>query len=526
MSSQLPAQSRSDLDVWLSNLGFTRGNPFATIEAGQERALLPRFFVNVEAYDAIEGSKSVIVFAPKGGGKTALRVVLAAKAAPSKVDASIMRIEYTDFDPLLAKHHTGDKVTIEDHLTRLLRIGSKALLDTLIGPEFRPPILQAALLSPQQEKRIVNLSPAVRFELAQLLRHYNPTLLSFSSLYARLHALGPDDPLPWDRYQMSVTDQRLCDLISHSSLKHHPVANLLADLNDAPEIWDDALATPLERFAAFVTVAQSIGIGVVEFLVDRLDEYETTKRRPDVQADILAPLLTHLPFLEYPNAAFKFFLSQETRNLLLKRSIIRRDRLPDQTVTIEWGDDRLKKLLENRLAFFSDDEHIDLAQICTQELGSTITDDLLQVAQGSPRRLLRAAQLLCKAHFEYKGATGLLDVDDWQVAQATLWEEDPPLLRLRKRSRNALVGEREVRLTPDQHRILMTLVDHGGQITREHLAQEIWGAEGVSDDTINAAISRLRNNLGAGVYLSAELVQTSQNQETERGFMLSHYQLD
>ena len=80
MSISTTGYPQSELEIWLKNLGFIRGNPFATVEADRERELLPDFFVDVDGYEFIKADQTVIIFAPRGAGKSALRVVLWAYA--------------------------------------------------------------------------------------------------------------------------------------------------------------------------------------------------------------------------------------------------------------------------------------------------------------------------------------------------------------------------------------------------------------------------------------------------------------
>jgi hypothetical protein len=59
----------------LSTMGFAR-DPFATTNADEEE-LLENYFIEPPFFKAVYGNirqpKSVIVFAPRGGGKTALK---------------------------------------------------------------------------------------------------------------------------------------------------------------------------------------------------------------------------------------------------------------------------------------------------------------------------------------------------------------------------------------------------------------------------------------------------------------------
>ncbi|HOC20829.1 MAG TPA: hypothetical protein PKL16_04970 [Anaerolineae bacterium] len=71
------------LEQWLKAVGFVKGNPFATANAEDERTFLPECFVDTGHYFSILGDpQTTLVLAPRGGGKTAYRVMLDSNAIP------------------------------------------------------------------------------------------------------------------------------------------------------------------------------------------------------------------------------------------------------------------------------------------------------------------------------------------------------------------------------------------------------------------------------------------------------------
>jgi hypothetical protein len=240
-----------------------------------------------------------------------------------------------------------------------------------------------------------------------------------------------------------------------------------------------------------------------------------------------------------PHLAMKFFVPRETRDALMARPAIRRDRLTDQAVTVKWDRPHLKRLLDARLAVYSTDEEYgsaqvhDLTQVCEdswvtvgreqapQRLAEWMEDEMLRLAQGSPRRLLTAGQLLCEAHMRRHGPSGFLRKADWEEAKARLIQKMPPLLRIQRDSLTASVGDREIRLTPQQQHILLVLAASHGLCDREVLVSEVWGTpEGIGEAAIDQAVRRLRERLGDDqvnpVYLRTE---------RGRGFRLLNYEV-
>src|SRR5207244_3167405 len=82
--------------------------------------------------------------------------------------------------------------------------------------------------------------------------------------------------------------------------------------------------------------------------------------------------------------------------------------------------------------------------------GEWIENEAILLAQGSPRRLVVALQLLAWAHIRHSGGTGVIQRNDWEVAKTELMEKMPPLLRLRRGTRSIWVGDREETLTAQE----------------------------------------------------------------------------
>lgn len=492
----------SPLERLLTSWGFFR-NPFGTIEADRERDLLPEFFVEVEGYDRIKGDESIITFAPQGGGKSALRIALSANAAPVVVGATTLAVEFTDFDRLVDRYYAGNTLSINDFVPELLCSGAAALLNALCDdPDHLQPFPRSADDRLIQAQRAKMLTPPHRSYLAQVLRQNH--LLEAHALYRRLQALDSAFNAPeWLNFVNAVNQRQLGKVLDNTPLVNHPIARLLVDLNDYPDIPLQSQDSPIEQMRTLVRLARSAGFHTVIFLMDRLDERQETADRPDVQANILEPLLAHLGVLETPGLAFKFFLSRDTREVLLQRPTIRRDRLTDLAVTVSWDRNRLKQLLDNRLSTYSEGTWQDIVQLCrdvkvpgtNRLLGEWIESEMLQAAYGSPRRLLLAGQLLFQAHCELDPQLGPIGKEAWDQAKQQLDQRLPPILRISERRALAYTGDVEKALTHIEHNLLLNLAASGGQSNRTALGERVWGGM-TSDQAIDQTVSRLRAKLG------------------------------
>ncbi|MBK8985319.1 MAG: winged helix-turn-helix domain-containing protein [Chloroflexi bacterium] len=499
---------------WLQSLGFHHGNPFATNEADRERALLPTFFVDVESYDLIKGEQTAIVFAPRGGGKSSLRIMLASYGAPWSPGASILAVECTDFDLLIEHWHRQRPLTISQYMHWLLPMGMKALFDTIfIEDSLQSSQTISASDLAYRFSRTKELTPPIRIHFARLLHTYCPVVLSAEKIGQLFSLYGVDpDSFDWKQFDTAVLQNQLRQFVTDCQLPANELLLLLADLNDFRSISasESTASSPKSLLADFTDLVRKAGFTSVHFLLDRLDETVELADNPEAQADILEPLLAHLPVMEMPGTAFKFFLSEETRNVLWKRPTVRQeDRLAEYAVTLKWDGDRLKRLLDERLSSYSahpitgTPEVPDLAAICvengrtSESVGEKIEKAMLSKAQNSPRRLIMAGRLLFEAHFQRHGGKGRLDLGDWAEAERALQIKFPLVLQLNLAEKLLRLGPKVIPLTPTEYKIVEALVRGEGKCTRDELATAVWGSDDpATEGAMDAAVIRLRKKIG------------------------------
>jgi hypothetical protein len=516
------------LDTWLKWLGFHQGNPFATNEADRERTLLPDFFVDVESYDLIKGEQTAIVFSPRGGGKSSLRVILASYGAPWDPRSATLAVECTDFDSLISRWQKQQPLTIAEYVEWLLPAGVRALFGTFFH-DVQPHAVSTHSDHANRMRRSAQLTPPVRAHFARLLRAHCPSLLSMETVGRLLSRYLPEhDSFDWLQFGRAVRNNQLRGYVAEHALIDQELITLLADLNDFSMLTTAApTGSPSALLADFVSLVRDAGFANVYFLLDRLDETVETADNPQAQADILEPLLAHLPVLEMPGAAFKFFLSREARDVLWERPTVRQeDRLAEYAVTLRWDDTKLKDILTRRLSAYSVDPATgvpavtDLAAICaetvgksettgkkqkTNAIGKKIEEGMIARAQGSPRRLIIAGRLLFEVHLQRKGDSGWLEWEDWLQAEQELLHKFPPLLRIHPDEKCVSLGHKTIDLTRNEEKIVAALVQAGGKCSRDQLATAVWGSLATGNEAMDQAISRLRSKLNdnaqAPIYL-------------------------
>jgi len=477
------------MENWLQQVGFVKGNPFATSEAEQESQLLPEFFVDTGHYNLVWGNsnqpRTTLLFAPRGGGKTAYRLILQDQCRPADRCSDVLAVPYISFDTVL---RAGlDRVDTAAHVHEILRNGLLSFLETLCD-----------------RARVVALPGPQRTRLVQFLRHLD--VVDPVQIYTWLQATEPALDLRWEQFRQGVREAGLGRLLSELGVDH-PLALLLAELVDSDAQPFSSHVSPSQLFAYFVEMVRSSGLKAVYVLVDRVDETPETADDAGAVVRLLKPLLGSLFLMETPGAAFKIFLPSSTFAPLRACGSVRFDRL--EVYEIEWGENLLGEMLSRRLLTYSDGRVRALAQICGAPLSEAIDREVVRWADRSPRRLLRLGELLFRAHVEKEDNSLFLDERDWECARVALLREHRRLLRVDPSVAQVFVGQTRVALAPMEYRFLLALYEKKGWCEKEELIARVWEAEeGVTDQAVSRLVRRIREKIepdpGNPIYLITE----------------------
>jgi hypothetical protein len=301
-----------------------------------------------------------------------------------------------------------------------------------------------------------------------------------------------------------------------------------------------------------------------------VDERAPAAGDPKVQADLLEELLAHLGLMEHPEVVFKFFLPKDTHQILSQRRAVRKDRLIEKAVTVEWSPKKLKELLNERLRCFSDGEVPDLKVICTKpspdsadqdDTAAWLETNLIDEAGGSPRRLISAGKFLFEVYVS-RPNSDLIVKSDWEMAQAQLRAQmglpqpldghkalpaplataapqapsqplstniplnaeqstDTPTLYISRKRREIKLNRQVTELTSLEHKIFLTLAKNDGFCQREKLVDCVWEAgSGVSDQAVDACMARIRKKIEQIGGVPAQYLKVR-----EKAITLSHFQV-
>jgi hypothetical protein len=371
-----------DLSSFLLANGLT-ADPFAYTNA-EEEDLLSEYFVPPPYFNSVKGDathpKSTIVFAPRGGGKTAQRRVLEEDSRQS--ESNYLCVLYDRF--------AEGTPNIDEHLKQIcLRI--------LVG-----------LLVSLEDEGLTG--EALVREDRDFLRNEAAVLDSVDAetFHALIRSLKSDARKMGDW------------LRDHSGPIKAVVSTLLAKRGvelDPAQPWGPQMTkareTPsLARLRRLLTVAQHFGIDSVYLLIDKLDETAGTATDPKKSIDLVSTLLLDLTVMELPGLAVKVFawnLGQDYYHELGGR----RDRIQEFNLT--WSEASLAEMMTKRLTAFSDGQIQSLNDLAVSDLDFDLHSLATFLSAGSPRDLIRMCGRMVSEHINRFDADGRLsEADVWQ----------------------------------------------------------------------------------------------------------------
>lgn len=150
-----------------------------------------------------------------------------------------------------------------------------------------------------------------------------------------------------------------------------------------------------------ISVSRICGYDSIYILVDELDEYNETVRKPKKSAELLAPIICSPSLLEKRGLTFKFFLSEPVYNELIslceeRETEIRWDRTTHtDPYFLRWSDKDIHEMLSKRLRAYSEGNiKNSMKDCCNEELYNNIDSEIIKYAYCSPRHFIQLCSKL------------------------------------------------------------------------------------------------------------------------------------
>lgn len=357
----------------LHNLGFTV-DPFAKTNADEEE-LLDSYFIQPPFFKAVYGDiatpKSAVVFAPRGGGKTALK----RKLELSSLSQPFLCVTYNQFG--VAGLSLTD-VDLNYHCRNIARL------------------LVVALLSAAAEKGIDCFTSDDRHLVYLLSKEYLSEIDSTELKTAIQSVQNLTDKAKewWNKFTGPI-GVVLNALLAKIGLGATEVEKF--------RTAGGRLGQLIEQIDVLGQLVMKMGYRCVYILVDKVDENSLTGVASN-SFQFIKPLVSDLQLLELPGFGFKFFLW----DMLIDeyRSVARPDRV--KYYTLKWEMAQLSEMLSRRLLAHSANRVESLAAISVGEARGKIDQGVALFSQGSPRNTIRICKEILDQQSEIDSSVGEL----------------------------------------------------------------------------------------------------------------------
>ncbi|SHF02251.1 hypothetical protein SAMN05444278_1181 [Psychroflexus salarius] len=310
---------------FLSNLGFIE-NPFQHTNADKESSIIDKYFIYPDYFEDVWGDPenpiSNIIYAPRGGGKTAQRVMIEKRAVNFK---EILTITYTEHD--LSNFNSIDEVKLSYHLEYLNRLLLLAFFDKLSNlQEF------------EYKNEFSYSERQYLYKLCKIYLYNTPASFPKQAINS-LKTITDRATEIWDRFKAPFSE-----IIKKISKEK----GVEIDLSKV-DIDEKIKSSHKDNFLNLRVFLERLGYSTIYILIDKVDEQSLTGNDPKASYKFISELLKDLELLETEGIAFKFFLWDELQQYCSK------DARPDRVFSyqLEWKVSQIKEMLNKRLSAFS-----------------------------------------------------------------------------------------------------------------------------------------------------------------------------
>jgi len=371
---------------WLLQVGLFF-DPFIPLDATAD-SHLSHYLIHHDAFTTVWGEWPSLIFAPPGGGKSALRVRATEACYVGQETNRPFPIPYVL--PLLAWGSRPPK--LDDHLAAMARAGAIQLLLSLA---YRPHWL-------------FRLDDAGRQAVRKVLDWNLPgPLRGYLALCRQSLSLAP-------------LRERFNPAFDIADPPDHPTLIQFCNTLDAIPTGAQARPLPTERWEAFVhLILDILNFNSIFLLVDGLDAAPETIADHTRAIKILAPLLDVFAHGAEQGIFFKGFLSSEVQELI-------RSQFPwllseAHVTTIRWTPELLIELIRQRIQFASHGAFHSLDAIASPALRE-IEHALATTVLPLPREMLVLTHRVLVEHVNRRGIAGKIETEDLDAA--IIWYKD------------------------------------------------------------------------------------------------------
>jgi len=341
-------------------------NPFQYTNADEEDNL-PAYFIPPPYFTSVWGDprrpSSCIIFAPRGGGKSAQRKMIEFKSS----DSTVLAIQYSRFE--LERGQSLEQCDLEYHLKNIIRISLTAFLMIF------------------HEKQICHLSfdSTERKHIKSLCEYYLYDLKTDEIINAANSIMTPlDKAKEFLKRNVWAINSIIDSVFDKIGIKAASRPNKEGVNIEKPS---------KHHLEIVINLIRSLGYESIYILIDKVDETHVTTNDSEASFKLIESIIRDLDLLQMKHICFKFFLWDKLQIFYIEYA--RPDRIQD--FHLNWTRNELNKMIRLRLQAYSEESRLvnfhDLFNI-DKEHKDLIGNIIVTFSQGSPRDMIRICRRL------------------------------------------------------------------------------------------------------------------------------------
>ena len=312
------------LEEYWKSFGFV-ANPFQFSNADKEVEYLSEYFIQPDYFEDVWGDPynpvSNIIYAPRGGGQTAQRIMIENRA---RATTDVLAITYTNHD--LSQFKDISDITLDYHLTYLNRLLLLAFFSKIETDD-----LKFTFAFNLNERQYI-------YKLARIYLYDTPASFPNQAI-ASLKTISDHAISLWNNFK-------------------EPIANIIKQISKAKGIEIDLSKVDLDKkltmshknnFFNVVELLKKVGYNSIMVLIDKVDEQSLTGNNPEASFKLIESLVKDLELLETPHVSFKFFLWDAIKTYTV--SAARPDRVFPYDLKWTWA--QMQEMLNRRVLSYS-----------------------------------------------------------------------------------------------------------------------------------------------------------------------------
>jgi len=346
-----------------NGIGF-KSSPFQYTNADQEENL-EKYFIPPPYFQSVWGDpskpSSCVIFAPRGGGKSAQRKMIETRS----IGSNVLALQYSRFE--FEKGQCIKDIDLDYHLRNINRLCLLALL--MLIYELEAPCLAFGQIE--------------RAQIRSLCDFYLHDLNS-EQVISAANSIIP--------FYEKARDFLKNNLWAISSIIETVFSKIgLPAVKGATSADSNKINAPSKNHLEIISsLIRTFGKESTYILVDKVDETELTGNDAESSFGLIEPLIRDLELLQMKNLAFKFFLWDELYPYY--KQFARPDRIFQ--VQLNWTAAELRKMIKLRLqAYSATEEVVNFSDLfdrqMKQEVKEYAEDLVITFSHSSPRDMIR-----------------------------------------------------------------------------------------------------------------------------------------